>query len=301
MNKNLSKLLFPYLFVKEKFFWLKTNKKNLPGKDFYYFGKSISRKLLFKGVVTPKLLFNPVSIVRYFEYDFALKNITKYSLSNKKALDISSPYLFGFYCTLNLNIDYTYLNPDANDFNLVKKYSKKILNKHDFNIESGDATKLSYPDESFDLVISISVIEHIDNDGDIIAIKEMMRVLKKNGILILTFPVSKSFEIEYTDNDTYGLNVSKTNNKFFFQRLYDESSIEERLLNNITDFTILEQQIFGENEYGFYDKYSERWKNFGLLETVKDPFYISRYFNTLNSFDEIKKTAVIGITLRKDK
>ncbi len=301
MNKKIKFYLIPYLYFKEKIYWLKTNKDNLVGEDFYHFGKSISRKLLLKGVVSPKLLFNPVSIVRYFEYDFALKNITKYSLSNKRALDISSPYLLGFYCNLNLNIDYTYLNPDANDFNLVKKYSKKILNKHNFKAETGDATKLSYPDESFDLVISISVIEHIDNDGDIIAIKEMMRVLKKNGILILTFPVSKSFEIEYTDNDTYGLNVSKANNKFFFQRLYDESSIKERLIKNITDFTILEQQIFGENEYGFYNKYSERWKKYGLLETVKDPFYISRYFNTLNSFDEIKKTAVIGITLRKDK
>jgi len=289
------------LYFKEKFYWLKTNKDNLAGKDFYHFGKAIAIKLLLRGIISPKLLLNPVSIVRYFEYDFAIKSIINYSLSNKKVLDISSPYLFGFYCNFNLNIDYTYLNPDTNDLNLVKKYSKKLLNKRNFKTESGDATRLNYSNESFDVVISISVIEHIDNNGDMTAIKEMMRVLKKDGILILTFPVSKSFEIEYADNDAYGLKVSKTGNKFFFQRLYDESSIKERLLKNISDFTILEQQIFGENEFGFYDKYSERWKKHGLFETVKDPFFISKYFDILNSFNEIKKSAVIGITLRKNR
>ncbi len=301
MNKKLRFYFIPYLYFKEKFYWLKANKGNLIGKDFYHFGKKIARKLLTRKIISPKLLLNPVSIVRYFEYDFAIKSIINYSLSNKKVFDISSPYLFGFYCNFNLNIDYTFLNPDTNDLNLVKKYSKKLLNKHNFKTETGDATRLNYLNESFDVVISISVIEHIDKNGDITAIKEMMRVLKKDGILILTFPVSKSFEIEYADNDTYGLNASKTGNKFFFQRLYDESSIKERLLKNISDFTILEQQIFGENEFGFYDKYSERWKKYGLFETVKDPFYISKYFDILNSFNEIKKSAVIGITLRKNK
>src|SRR5690606_22533258 len=133
--------------------------------------------------------------------------------------------------------------------------------------------KLNYANESFDAVLSISVIEHINNNGDFNAIKEMWRVLKPSGVLILTFPVSKFFNIEYSESDTYGLNVEQINDKFFFQRLYDEKSIKERLLNNIQDFTILEQQIFGETEYGFYSKYSERWKNKGLLETVKDPYY----------------------------
>ncbi|MDT3694740.1 MAG: class I SAM-dependent methyltransferase [Ignavibacterium sp.] len=301
MNKKLRFCFIPYLYFKEKIYWLKANKDNLIGKDFYHFGKTIARKLLAKAVISPKLLFNPVSIVRYFEFDFALKNLTKYSLSNKKVLDISSPYLFGFYCASNFDTDYTYLNPDTNDLNLVKKYSQKILNKHNFKTGTGDAAKLNYANNSFDAVISISVIEHIDNNGDMTAIKEMMRILKKDGILILTFPVSKSFVIEYSESDTYGLKVNQINDKYFFQRVYDEKSIKERLLNNIQDFTILEQQIFGEIEQGFYSKYSDRWKKKGLLETVKDPYYISKFFDYLVSFNEIKESAVLGIALRKDK
>lgn len=300
MNTQLYYFLIPYFFLKEKFYWLKTDKENLPGEDFYHFGKWTARKLLSRGIVSPKLLLNPVSIVRYFEYDFVIKNLSS-EQNVTDVLDISSPYLFGFYCAHKLNKNYSYLNPDSNDLNLINKYSPKILNEKKYTADSGDATKLNYANESFDAVLSISVIEHINNNGDFNAIKEMWRVLKPSGVLILTFPVSKFFNIEYSESDTYGLNVEQINDKFFFQRLYDEKSIKERLLNNIQDFTILEQQIFGETEYGFYSKYSERWKNKGLLETVKDPYYISKYFDYLNSFDDIKESAVIGLTLRKDK
>ena len=293
-------LLFPVLLIKKKFFWAKTKKNKLPGIRFFEFGKLISRKLLMKGIISPKLLLNPVSIVRYFEYEFALKNLSsKPNVDN--VLDISSPYLFGFYCAFKQNLNYTYLNPDLNDLNLVKKYSSIILNNLNYKAETGDATKLNFPNNNFDSIVSISVIEHINNEGDVDAIKEIWRVLKPSGVLILTFPVSKSFSIEYSESDTYGLNVDQINDKFFFQRVYDKKSIKERLLNNIQDFTILEQQIFGEIEYGFYSKYSERWKKKGLLETVKDPYYISKYFDFLNSFDKIKESAVLGLTIRKDK
>ena len=75
----------------------------------------------------------------------------------------------------------------------------------------------------------------------------------------------------------------------------------ERLLNKITDFTILSMQIFGESETGFYNSYTMRWKKKELRETVKDPYYISKYFKKIESFDKIKDSAVIGITLRKNK
>lgn len=300
MNRFLNYLLLPYLFLKEKFYWQKSYKNNLPGKDFYHFGKSISKKLLLKGIISPKLFLNPVSIVRYFEYEFAIRNLSS-KKNIRNVLDISSPYLFGFYCANKRNLNYAYLNPDINDLNLVKRYSSKAIPNHNYKAETGDATKLNFPNNSFDSVISISVIEHINNVGDVDAVKEMWRVLKPSGVLILTFPVSKAFSIEYSESNTYGLNVDQINEKYFFQRVYDEKSIKERLLNNIQDFTILEQRIFGEIEHGFYSKYSERWKKKGLLETVKDPYYISKYFDYLNTFNEIKESAVIGLTLRKDK
>ncbi len=298
----LTQLLnLPYVFLKGQYYWHKTDKNSLPSEEFFFFGRNLAIKLLKKGSFSPKLFLNPVSIVRYFEYDFALQNFLSSKFNNVRILDISSPYLFGFYLAGSFEGKYEYINPDSKDLALVKKYSSKLNYRMKYSSSSADATQLSFSDNSFSHIISISVIEHINGYGDSAAIKNMWRVLKPNGMLILTFPVAKVYKEEFSDEDTYGLNFNPLKEKYFFQRIYDETSIRERLLNKISDFTILSQELFGESESGFYRQYSERWKQKGLRETVKDPYYISRYFKKFDSFDQIKDSAVIGITLRKNK
>lgn len=54
---------------------------------------------------------------------------------------------------------------------------------------TGNAEALPYPDDSFDCVMAVSVIEHIEDDLG--AIKEMHRVLKPGGYLILSFDFVK--------------------------------------------------------------------------------------------------------------
>ena len=57
-------------------------------------------------------------------------------------------------------------------------------------IENQDMTSLTYPDNFFDIVISTSVIEHLyyqkDNQGDILAMKEMARICKPGGTILIT-------------------------------------------------------------------------------------------------------------------
>ena len=53
-----------------------------------------------------------------------------------------------------------------------------------------DATKICYPDNTFDVVITSQFIEHIPQYKDVI--KEMVRVCKNGGSLIIDFPNKKS-------------------------------------------------------------------------------------------------------------
>ncbi len=62
--------------------------------------------------------------------------------------------------------------------------NKKITPKGKFVVSS--ASKLLFNDESFDIVLTTEVIEHVDKQKD--AIKEMFRVLKTNGVLVITTP-----------------------------------------------------------------------------------------------------------------
>lgn len=54
-------------------------------------------------------------------------------------------------------------------------------------------------------------------------------------------------------------------------------------------------------ENGFYSDYQQRWLKFGLFETVKDPYYISKNFKYYDSISELPGMGVIGLAMRKKK
>lgn len=87
-------------------------------------------------------------------------------------------------------------------------------------IERQDMTKLSYPDNFFDIIVCTSVIEHLYNqvnwNGDMIAIKEMVRVCRPNGLILLSTDMSKT-ESKWISGTFY---YSK---KDLFERLIDYS------------------------------------------------------------------------------
>jgi SAM-dependent methyltransferase len=151
----------------------------------------------------------------------------------------------------------------------------------------------------FDRIVSISVIEHVSNNDDSEVMREMWRVLKPGGLLILTFPVKKIYEEEFISKDIYNLNHEETEGKFFFQRYYDDKKIEERLLSSLNNFEIVEKKVFGEITNGFYDDYKKRWEKYGYWETVKDPHYISKHFKYFPGIKDLTGLGVTGITIKK--
>ena len=60
-----------------------------------------------------------------------------------------------------------------------------------------DLTALDYDDETFDVVISVSVLEHMNDELKIKGIKEMGRVLKLGGIMGITFDFGMSVGPEH--------------------------------------------------------------------------------------------------------
>ena len=53
-------------------------------------------------------------------------------------------------------------------------------------VEQGDISNLNFPDEFFDVVTITEVLEHIIDYENVV--RELKRVLKKDGVLIITFP-----------------------------------------------------------------------------------------------------------------
>ena len=65
----------------------------------------------------------------------------------------------------------------------------------------GDATRLPFADDSFDVVITSEVLEHIQNDVD--AIAEMVRVLKPGGAFAATVPSWLPEKVNWMLSDEY--------------------------------------------------------------------------------------------------
>ncbi|MCM8795546.1 MAG: class I SAM-dependent methyltransferase [Candidatus Omnitrophica bacterium] len=70
-------------------------------------------------------------------------------------------------------------------------YSIQLCHKKGFNsVYQEDISNMHFPSETFDLVTALDVLEHIEDDER--AISEIFRVLKNNGIFLLTVPANNS-------------------------------------------------------------------------------------------------------------
>lgn len=95
-----------------------------------------------------------------------------------------------------------------------------LLTHPNFVFVNGDVTDTEFKSNTFDVVTSVSTIEHIgighykdqvEKDGDKKAISEIRRIMKPKGKLLISIPVNKTFRIGKT------------------QRFYDTKSINELL------------------------------------------------------------------------
>lgn len=147
--------------------------------------------------------------------------------------------LFGLYSTELARFVSTIVVTDSYDWakrrfverdggNMVREWEDEVKSVKNIVIEKADMQDLPYKDGVFDKVVCISAIEHVPNDRK--AITEMMRVLKPNGLLLLT--------TEYND-----FNPRKVNDPDgSFYRIYDGKSI-----NRITKgYKIIHSEVASE-------------------------------------------------------
>jgi SAM-dependent methyltransferase len=89
-----------------------------------------------------------------------------------------------------------HISPEKNLFDYIKQqaivttvdYHPQFYKSIDPAVQFADATRLSFADDSFDIVIGNHIMEHIPDD--MAAMKEIYRVLKPGGTAILQVPFS---------------------------------------------------------------------------------------------------------------
>jgi SAM-dependent methyltransferase len=56
------------------------------------------------------------------------------------------------------------------------------------NVVRGSVCQMPFPDGAFDIVVSLDVLYSVDPPGDLEGLREMMRVLKDGGLLLINLP-----------------------------------------------------------------------------------------------------------------
>lgn len=98
-----------------------------------------------------------------------------------------------------------------------------------------DVRKMPFPDNFFDIIFAVSVIEHIglsnpqvnntnipevDNNGDRESFAELIRILKPSGKLIITLPFGSEYKLAF--NNSARIYNNKSLNRFSFSNAYME-------------------------------------------------------------------------------
>ncbi|MBN1233578.1 MAG: class I SAM-dependent methyltransferase [Candidatus Coatesbacteria bacterium] len=168
---------------------------------------------------------------------------------------------------------------------LVKNTMKvsRIMN-WDIDPLVADMTEIPFKDETFDVVISISVLEHLPNDVKTKALKEFRRVLKKGGIAGITFDFGKSLnaktEYDYQKHDQF--HTPLQNVEEIMKYIVEPSGME---IHGNKIFT--QTEIDPDKEYmrrfffEYYEgdlKYKVKQKIRSLLGTFDIPYYYYTFF-----------------------
>jgi len=84
------------------------------------------------------------------------------------------------------------------------------------NLTRCSVTELKFSNNEFDVVTALDLLEHIEND--VLAIKEVHRVLKKGGIFIVTVP---AYKFLWTKHDKI----------FYHKRRYSKKELTKKIRN----------------------------------------------------------------------
>lgn len=281
--------------------WLVAHGLGTPGLWFHPICTRVGLKTLF-GANGSRLearwllhmLFSPMVLTRYFEFDFAWRHLPGGQVA--RYLDVSSPFTFPIVLMSEGRAARADLiNPDKHDLALIKQHIAACglsarCAAHGCLIEDAP-----FADGTFDVITSISVVEHIPRDRE--AIGKMWALLKPGGRLIVTVPCAARGYALYTNVDHYGLLGSDEHGYTFLEYLYDEPMLNERIYS--VAGRPAHCALYGERRNGILRaELLRRWSG-EYWRFWREPVWMGRHFRRFDAIAQLPGEGVIGMVFVK--
>lgn len=208
----------------------------------YFFALSTALRAIASGQVKNgmRLMIASVGYWRLLPNEVVWEEAARFS--NPRVLDVSSPKLVSLWLAAKCGAQV--LATDLDDAEIFNRWAPfaKIRGLGGYRVEFEDARNLPAADASFDLVYSLSVIEHIPGMGDREALSEFARVVKPGGAVVIEVPYRRKYENVFRDTDSKG---AALNEPRFFERRYDAEALEKRLMH-VDGLRVEQKWILGE-------------------------------------------------------
>ncbi len=221
-----------------------------------YIGKLKSKKIMKEG--------NPNKYYKNLDCNrkrFFVDIIEKMIINNTKVLDVGS-YPFAMMKSL--------FKKGIDIYGVDKQYSNRKLVDRIFNCDI-QKEKFPFKDNTFDIVILSEVIEHL-GENPIFCIREIRRVLKENGILILSTDNNHRF-----DSYIKFLFYMKTGYYYNIRKIY-----ENGFMGHIKEYSFKEIEEVFINE-GF-EKLLGKYISFEIVKNKKFSFLTNLIYKFIPIF-----------------
>lgn len=241
-----------------------------------------------------KLVADPMDSFRYFEIAFALAAARGVAAS--RYLDVSSPRLVPLLIVrAHQGLVADVINPLPADLRETEALAESVGMASSFRSACRKIEATEFPDESFDLITCVSVLEHIPDDKA--ALAALWRMLRPGGKLVLTVPCAREACEEYTNIDEYGLLKSDREGYVYWQRYYSEQSLRQRLWSVTGPPSTM--RIFGEIRRGAYDRNVEAKRTDARYRYWEEPILMGSDFRRFELLDEVVGMGVVAMEFSK--
>jgi SAM-dependent methyltransferase len=164
--------------------------------------------------------------MRYAEFDVVLRQL---ELRDRLAvLDVGSPqWLSLVLASRHPNVAFHYVNIVDSEREPFREIAE-ALELRNLQYHKGDVRDLDFAAATFDKVVSVSVIEHVhpEDGGDVRALRELERVLRAGGEVLLTVPYKAAANGVYVDGP---VSVRDGKERNFFAREYDRTTFDRMI------------------------------------------------------------------------
>lgn len=153
------------------------------------------------------------------------------------------------------------------------KYAKKRIN---VNFIQAEGTRIPFKDNAFDTILSVSVMEHIEDDENMV--KEMVRVCKKGGQIIVSVP-SKDGLRSFSKWRNMG-HTDKTNPEYHFRIGYSKNELVNMLekhgvcVEEVRYSLVLFAELFMDFVKWIYFKKNELESQTNITKSTTSPIFL---------------------------